>query len=84
MLMPVRYICGNCGYILSVFYEVGQDYYGVPTPEEVYRIHGGICPKCKHDLSMPTLNDIRITSARKYEVGVKMPVAGRKEVSIHH
>lgn len=83
--MPVRYICGNCGYILSVFYEVGQDYYGVPTPEEVYRIHGGICPRCKHDLNMPALSDIRITSARRVEEGKLIPVSRRTgEVSIHH
>ncbi|MEM0377902.1 MAG: hypothetical protein QXP68_02645 [Thermosphaera sp.] len=83
--MPVRYICGNCGYILSIFYEVGQDYYGVPTPEEVYRIHGGICPRCKHDLAMPTMRDIRITSARKIEERKAIPVSGRAgEVSLHH
>ncbi|MEM4655196.1 MAG: hypothetical protein QXL34_06910 [Thermosphaera sp.] len=83
--MPVRYICGNCGYILSVFYEVGQDYYGVPTPEEVYRIHGGICPRCKHDLTMPTMRDIRITSARKVEERKALLTSGKAgEVSLHH
>ncbi|GEM_PF-426267 len=62
--MPVKYVCRNCGFVLWEFREVGQDYYGVPTPEEVIRVYGGICPRCKSDLRMPSLNDISIKIMR--------------------
>ncbi|ADI32324.1 hypothetical protein [Staphylothermus hellenicus] len=66
--MPVRYVCKHCGYVLWEFKEVGQDYYGIPTPEEVIRVYGGICPKCKHDLSIPSINDISIKIMRRYSL----------------
>lgn len=66
--MPVKYVCKHCGYILWEFREVGQDYYGIPTPEEVIRVYGGICPKCKHDLSIPSLSNISIKLLRGYSL----------------
>lgn len=39
---------------------MGQDYYGVPTPEEVIRVHG-VCPRCKRELEIPSLADIMIS-----------------------
>jgi hypothetical protein len=63
--MPVKYVCKHCGFVLWEFKEVGQDYYGIPTPEEVIRVYGGICPRCKHDLTLPSLNDITIEPATR-------------------
>lgn len=51
--MAIRYRCKRCGHILFEFSRVGQDFYGIPTPEEVYRLHGGICPRCKSLLEVP-------------------------------
>lgn len=57
--MPIRYVCKKCGYVLWSFERVGQDYFGVPAPEDIIRVYG-VCPKCKHDLSIPKLEDIVI------------------------
>ena len=43
---------------------MGQDYFGLPSPSEVINAHGGICPRCKHDLRRPNLKDIKINIAR--------------------
>lgn len=51
--MAIRYRCKRCGHVLFEFSKVGQDFYGIPTPEEVYRFHGGICPRCKSLLEIP-------------------------------
>jgi len=59
ILTPIRYRCKHCGYILFEFVKVGQDYYGVPTPEEIYRIYGGVCPRCKSMLEIPSPTEIR-------------------------
>lgn len=59
--MPVRYICRHCGFILWEFKHVGQDCYGLPSPSEIITFYGGICPKCKKELSKPSLNDISIS-----------------------
>lgn len=58
--MPVVYRCKHCGTILHVFFKVGQDYYGIPTPSEVISLFGGVCPKCGTRLHVPSLQDIRI------------------------
>ncbi|BFH74152.1 hypothetical protein SJAV_20960 [Sulfurisphaera javensis] len=42
------------------FDKVGQDFYGVRTPSEIKTIFGGKCPRCGHELSTPTLEDIKI------------------------
>lgn len=57
--MPIRYVCRKCGHILWSFERVGQDYFGVPAPEDIIRVYG-VCPKCKHDLSIPKFEDIVI------------------------
>ncbi len=44
---------------------MGQDYFGLPSPSEVINAHGGICPRCKHDLRRPGLKDIKISLARR-------------------
>ncbi len=59
--MPVRYVCRHCGYLLWEFKHVGQDCYGLPSPSEIIAFYGGICPRCKRELSKPTLRDITIT-----------------------
>ena len=63
--MPVKYICRNCGFVLWEFQRVGQDYFGVPTPEEIKRIYG-VCPRCKSELGVPQLNDIVVEVIRRY------------------
>lgn len=57
--MPIRYRCKRCGFVLFEFNRVGQDYWGVPTPEEVYRLSGGVCPRCKSLLDIPGPGEIR-------------------------
>ncbi|MBP1358221.1 MAG: hypothetical protein JZD40_07035 [Sulfolobus sp.] len=47
------------------FEKVGQDFYGVRTPSEIKTIFGGKCPKCGHDLSVPTIEDIKIKIKNK-------------------
>ncbi len=83
-VMPVVYKCRNCGTILHVFYKVGQDYYGIPTPSEVISLFGGVCPRCGSKLRIPQLQDIRIVHLasairlRLAEIMSKM----RKEVEV--
>lgn len=55
--MPVKYVCKKCGITLWLFKKVGQDYYGIPSPEEITRIYG-ICPNCKKEIAIPQFNDI--------------------------
>jgi hypothetical protein len=57
--MPIRYICRSCGHVIYEFKKVGQDFSGVPTPLEVIRITGGICPACKRHLELPSSGDYR-------------------------
>lgn len=52
--MPIRYRCSNCGNVLFEFRGVGQSYMGVPTPEEVVKLVGHICPSCKRELEIPS------------------------------
>ncbi len=67
LLMPVMYVCGSCGYPLSVFVKVGQNSYGVPTPDEVIAQYGGICLRCGSPLRRPRLDDIVIKVDGKKE-----------------
>jgi len=76
-ILPVKYICNNCGYVLWSFERVGQDYYGVPTPEEVIRVHGGICPRCKKDLVFNGIEDIVIEPLKKLLETLDMDVNER-------
>ncbi|MCC6011010.1 MAG: hypothetical protein LM556_01255 [Desulfurococcaceae archaeon] len=57
--MPIRYICRSCGHVIYEFKKVGQDFTGVPTPLEVIRITGGICPACKRHLELPSPEEYR-------------------------
>jgi len=63
--VPVVYRCKNCGYILYVFWRVGQDSYGVPTPSELISIYGGVCPRCGHRLEKPGLDDVEVVAGRE-------------------
>ncbi|GEM_PF-663502 len=65
--MPVMYVCGACNFPLSVFVKVGQNSYGVPTPDEVIAQYGGICLKCGFPLRRPGLNDVVIKVDGKRE-----------------
>ncbi|MDT7861233.1 MAG: hypothetical protein RRA45_03320 [Saccharolobus sp.] len=63
--MPIKYVCKNCGTVLHKFEKVGQDFYGVRTPSEIRSIYGGRCPKCGHELGVPSLNEIKISLKRR-------------------
>lgn len=73
--MPIKYVCRKCGEILWIFRKVGQDYYGIPTPDEIIRSRG-VCPRCKSVLSPPRFEDVVIS---EIELSVK-PVASRKVI----
>lgn len=60
--MPVTYKCGSCGKILFVFRSVGQDSFGIPTPEELFSKIGSRCPGCGKILSKPKPGKIKVTS----------------------
>jgi len=49
--MPVVYICSRCKKPVYIFERAGQDYYGIPTPSELYAKLGGVCPHCGKTLS---------------------------------
>jgi len=68
--MPITYKCKNCGFVLATFIDVTQTYQGAPTPMQLIKRFRGRCPKCGHDLSIPTIDDIVIkirTRGEKYE-----------------
>jgi rubredoxin len=52
-MMPIRYRCRHCGYVLYEFKGVGQSYIGAPSPLEVIKLVGHICPSCKRVLELP-------------------------------
>lgn len=59
--MPIIYRCKSCGSVLYVFERVGQDAFGVPTPDELARRYGGRCPFCGRILNRAAKpEDIRI------------------------
>lgn len=60
--MPIVYRCKNCGYVFHYLEKVGQDYVGIPSVLEVLGKYGYICPKCKSKLSLPSNEDVIITS----------------------
>lgn len=50
--MPQQVLCDGCGEILYQGYDI-------KSPEEIYEVHGGRCPKCGRKLSlMPQKIDI--------------------------
>lgn len=52
--LTIRYRCKHCGHVLYEFKGVGQSYIGVPTPMEVAKLIGYICPSCKKALDIPS------------------------------
>ncbi|MEM0368566.1 MAG: hypothetical protein QW816_06455 [Desulfurococcaceae archaeon] len=54
--MPIRYRCKHCGHVLYEFKGVGQSYIGAPSPLEVIKLVGHICPSCKRILELPRGN----------------------------
>ncbi|MEM1990908.1 MAG: hypothetical protein QW782_09810 [Candidatus Bathyarchaeia archaeon] len=55
--MPQRVLCDNCG---EVLYQ-GVD---IKSPEEIYQIHNGRCPKCGRKLSLMPQR-VRVLPARE-------------------
>ncbi len=77
--MPIKYRCKSCGYIIYEFKRVGQDYTGVPTPLEIIRLTGGVCPACKRHLEYLRPEDYRsyVIIKPHIHVGVKStPITG--------
>lgn len=70
--IPVVYRCKGCNYELYKFERVGQDFYGVRTPSEIKLIFGGRCPRCGRELSIPTLNDIKIKMVRRKPINTEI------------
>jgi DNA-directed RNA polymerase subunit RPC12/RpoP len=48
--MPVIYRCIKCGEIIFTFLRAGQDYYGIPSPSELFVRVGSKCPRCGREL----------------------------------
>lgn len=61
----IVYRCRVCGYVLYVVLRVGQDSYGVPTPSEVIRMYGGVCPRCGHRLGKSGPGDITVAAGNR-------------------
>lgn len=58
--MPVIYRCRVCNSELYLFEKVGQDFYGLPTPSELAVKLGGKCPKCRSELKVVGIEDIKL------------------------
>lgn len=54
--MAIRYRCKRCGHVLYEFRGVGQNYIGIPTPDEIIKLVGYVCPSCKRILEPPSRN----------------------------
>lgn len=63
-LLAVIFRCKNCGTVLFKFSRVGQDFYGLPTPEELRARIGGRCPSCGTIPTKPTADNVIIMSSR--------------------
>ncbi|MEM4487841.1 MAG: hypothetical protein QXK88_03435 [Desulfurococcaceae archaeon] len=72
--MVIRYKCKHCGQVLYEFKGVGQSYIGVPTPIEVVKLIGYICPSCKKTLDNPSRN-FKETIVVKTSIGHPQPQA---------
>jgi len=64
--MTIRYICRKCGYILLEanrrdLRKLG----GLPTPQDIIHYYGGICPKCKKTLTLPSRENIKIKPRKR-------------------
>ncbi len=62
--MVVIFRCRNCGAILFRFSRVGQDFYGLPTPDELKARIGGRCPRCGSIPGRPTPDSIIVLASR--------------------
>ncbi|BCU68670.1 hypothetical protein HS7_21070 [Sulfolobales archaeon HS-7] len=61
----IIWTCKGCEYELFRFEKVGQDYYGVRTPQEIMSYHGNKCPRCGRQLEMPTIFSIQIARKKR-------------------
>lgn len=55
--MPQMVLCDGCGEVLYQGYEI-------KSPEEIYEVHGGRCPKCGRRLLL-TPRRVEILPARE-------------------
>ena len=59
--MPIRYVCSRCGFVLYEYSRPRQDYKGILTPEEVWILHAGKCPRCGKPINTkPNVDDVTI------------------------
>lgn len=54
--MGIKYICGNCGYIL---YEFKKSSLGLLPPATIVELHKGKCPNCGKQLKYDLLQEWR-------------------------
>lgn len=63
--MAVIYVCRKCGEEILTFDKVGQDYYGIRTPDEIKSMYGGRCPRCGNPFKVPDVEDVTISRRKK-------------------
>ncbi|MDT7888401.1 MAG: hypothetical protein RQ885_05440 [Desulfurococcales archaeon] len=57
--MAIMYVCKGCDTIIYRF-SVGQDSFGLPTPQELKARVASRCPKCGRELSVPSVDSVII------------------------
>ncbi|MEM4557869.1 MAG: hypothetical protein QW251_03655 [Desulfurococcaceae archaeon] len=50
--MGIKYICGNCGYVLYEFSRTGSSI-GLLSPRDIAKMYKNACPRCGKELTMP-------------------------------
>ena len=58
--MVIMYVCRGCDTIIYQFSRVGQDSFGLPTPQELKGRVSSRCPRCGRELGVPGVNDVII------------------------
>lgn len=84
--MPIVYVCSNCGHILEVFVNVGENMRGPNSLDDVVKRHG-ICPKCGKRLSAGgrvgikfyALSDLKDPTKRRELKDVIKAIKAKKE-----
>jgi len=58
--LAVMYVCRGCDTVIYHFSRVGQDSFGLPTPQELKGRVSYRCPKCGRELGVPGVDDVII------------------------
>ena len=60
-MSPIFFVCRKCNLIIFTFEKVShENNFGVPTPTELKGRITPRCPRCGHEFTIPTVNDILI------------------------